>query len=507
MIRILIVDDEHTIRNGLERSIPWKEHGFVVVGTAKNGLDALDFFTNNYADIVISDIKMPRMDGLELQKILKQKYPDLPFIFISGYEDFAFAREALRHGAFSYLLKPLDPTELLSDLKRACQTFHLSTENIPLKQVIERNFYGFEQNWDFTNYEYLESECNHNYFCVINIRCRMDDMRSQIFLMNFQQKIQHIVASCFTSDNSVLLESSSHGIIFCVMNTSSDILKYNINTFVNTINSKLTEYSTTPLGIWTGSVYKGISKLLDSYVESFENNSFKYFNQEKEASDNLFAFDTYSLLFEKEDDIIAALYQGNLEEAIALLEKQREFSTSHKLHADDTRLYLRHLLHKYLTAVKLANPTLTLPDTIHAYGVFSLMTIPEMYEKLYESLKNIATYLKPVTIKSSTQHIEKTKNYVEMHFSDPYLSLSTLAENIGLNPSYLSAEFTKKEGIGLSNYITEIRMKKALFLLKNTDMNVTEISKATGYLNPTYFSTIFKRSVNQTPSQYRKSLL
>ncbi len=504
MIRILIVDDEHTIRRGLELSIPWKEHGFEVVATAKNGIDALDFFQTNYADIIISDIRMPRMDGLALQEQIKKKYPNIPFIFLSGYEDFDYARKALQFGAFAYLLKPLDTNELLAELKRACERYNLKSENIPLKQIIERNFYGLEKRWDFTNYEYLEVDYQNNYFCVLNIRCHMDDMRSQLFLMAFQKKLQDVVLDCFTQDNSALIESSSRGIIFCVMNSNQDILKYTINTFVNAISIKLDDYATTPLGIWTGGVYRGITRLIDSYVESFENASYKYFNEAKETASYDISFDTYSHLFDKEDTIIAALYKGDLIEAKTILNDQKDFLLKNRLSADDARLYLRHLLHKYLRAIKADDPTLALPEEIRSYGLFSMLTISEMFSKLYECIEITSALTKPVSLSHTDQTIDTVKEYIAAHYSDPYLSLSSIADYVGLNPSYLSTEFTKKEKIGLSNYITDIRMEHAKKLLLRTDMIVSDVSKSTGYINPTYFSTAFKKITGMTPSQYRK---
>ena len=504
MIRILIIDDEYTIRKGLEKSIPWKKHGFTIVGTAKNGIDALDFFQDNYSDIIISDIKMPRMDGLELQQEIHKKYPDLPFIFISGYEDFNYVRQALRHGAFSYLLKPIDLDELLNEVKRACAQYKIGTKNLPLKQIIERNFYGLERHWDFTDYEYLKEDCKNNYFCVINIRCRMDDMKSQIFLLAFQSKLQALVLEHFTNQSSVLIESSSRGIIFCIMYPRIDDLKYAITNFVSTINEKLSDYSSTPLGIWTGGVYQGISRLIDSYVESFENNSFRYFNEAKENSSSL-SFDTYTVLFDSEDAIITSLLNGEIDEAINILEEQRNFLHTHNLNADDARLYLRHLLHKYIKGIKETNPSTSLPDEFDSFGTFALLTISDMFEKLYDLLRTLTNFVRPVSISQGSQSIDKVKEYINENFSDPYLSLSIIADYVGLNPSYLSAEFTKKEKTGLSNYITDIRIEKAKKLLINSDMTIANICTTTGYLNPTYFSTTFKKTTGFTPSQYRKS--
>lgn len=504
MIKILIVDDEATIRKGLEFAIPWKENGFTVVGTAKNGIDALDFFTNNYADIVISDIRMPRMDGLELQAALHERYPDLPFIFISGYEDFNYARQALRCGAFSYLLKPIDPLELITELKRACSYYNISSENLPLKQIIERNFYGLEKHWDFTNFEYLEDDFKNNYFCVMNIRCQMDDMKSQIFLMAFQKKLQDMVLEGFTQKNSALIESSGRGIVFCIMNPDENILKYTITTFVNSISLRLGEYASTPLGIWTGGIYQGITRLIDSYIESFESDTFKYFNQANEEVSNTECFDTYSQLFDNEDAIIATLFDGNLKGAFLLLEAQKAFLTNNNHNSDDARLYLRHLLHKYLRGLKDSNPNIMLPEGFHSYGTFSLMTIPEMFNKLYESLEQINKLVPQVSISHGTQTIDKIKEYIDKNYSDPYLSLSNIADYIGLNPSYVSTEFAKREKKGVSNYITELRMERAKHLLLRTNKTVAEICDEIGYLNPTYFSTTFKKIVNATPSQFRK---
>ncbi len=506
MVRILIVDDEATIRRGLENAVPWKEHGFTVVYAAKNGIDALDFFQNNYADIVISDIMMPRMTGFELQQKIQEKHPYIPFIFVSGYEDFHYAKTALKQGAFSYILKPLDIDELLTEVKRACVQNNLHHTNVPLEKIIDRNFFGLDKHWDFTNFEHMQEECEQNYFCVINVRCHQNDMRSQLFLLSFQQRIQQEIRAFFSSKNVALIESSSRGIIFCTMDKNTDMLKYTIHRFVETLHNQLNDYASTPFGVWTGGIYKGIDKLIDSYVESFENTSFRFINQSEISSTaDILSFDVFSELFRVEDDIITLLLKGQVPEAKDLLMKQKDVIRTHKLTGDDTRLFLRHLLFKYLNAIRSTNPTLELPAEIENYGNLSTFNIDEMFQRSCDYLDNIIQHTKPIAMTQSTKTIHQVKDYVANNYSDPYLSLSSIASHVALNASYLSTEFAKHESTTLSTYITNVRIERAKHLLAHSELKITEISTQVGYINATYFSTAFKRATGETPSEFRKN--
>lgn len=506
MIKILIVDDEKTIRKGLSLAVPWKEHGYEVVYTAKNGVDALDFFQKDYADIVISDIKMPKMDGITLQQELHKKYPDLPFIFLSGYGEFKYAQEAIKYGALSYILKPVDVDELLNEVNRACEQYGLKTENQPLKQLIERNFFGLEMNWDFTDYEYLEKAYNENYFCIINVRCKYNDMRSQIFMMAFQARIQDALAKQFTSRNAALVEATSRGVVFCVMNKNKESLKYGIHRFIEILNEKMEDYSSTDFGVWTGGVYQGIGKLVDSYVESFEENTYVYVRSvEKKKSSELLFFDVYSELFSTEDEIISLLLQNEIYKAMEQLEKQKDLALQQHMQGDDVRLYLRHLMYRYMKALKEVNPCLSLPEEIQISSALACMSISEMFEKMYKIILQIHEDTPPLPIKQSETNIKKVKKYIEDNYSDPYLSLSAIADYVYLNASYLSTEFAKKENITISNYITNIRMEKAKQLLLHSEMRISEISTAVGYINSTYFSTSFRKATDYSPSDYRKN--
>ena len=121
LYKVLIVDDDRIIRRGLVTTIPWEEHGFKLVGEAADGERALELIDIALPQIVISDIRMPFMDGLAMAEQAKQKHPDIRFIFLTGYEDFNYAKQALKLGAVDYLLKPVDRDVILEKAKKAAE--------------------------------------------------------------------------------------------------------------------------------------------------------------------------------------------------------------------------------------------------------------------------------------------------------------------------------------------------------------------------------------------------
>lgn len=196
--------------------------------------------------------------------------------------------------------------------------------------------------------------------------------------------------------------------------------------------------------------------------------------------------------------------QNHVSEAKLYLEEQKDYITAQQLSVEDSRLYLRHLLYRYIKALLDINPSIELPPEIQSYGLFAFMNTPQMFQKLYEYFDMIQTQIKPISTVSSSNNIKTVKHYIQENYADPYLSLSTIAAHISLNASYLCTEFTKSENMTLSSFITNVRIEHAQNLLLYSEMRIADISLAVGYLNATYFSTTFKKVTGQTPSEFRK---
>lgn len=327
--------------------MPWEQHGFSVAGCAKNGLDALHLFKDNKVDIIISDVKMPQMDGIELLKKIHTEHPQIPFIFISGYDEFVFAQKAINNGAFAYLLKPIDVDELLDILIRA--------QNYLLK-------------------------------------------------------------------------------------------------------------SNTPEG-------------------------------------------TYSSIFFYEERIMDFLLSDNfsgVREVLLSLNKQiRELA----LPAADVKFFCRNLLSKYLNSLICSGIPEETFSEFDISAFLNTVDISEMFERFYMLLREISKQAALLQYKNIDKLIIQAKQYVSLHYSDPYLSMPEVADYVGLNPSYFSAEFTKHEKLCFIHYLTNLRITHSKRLLTLTDDKIQIVSEAVGYLNATYYSTLFKRAEGITPSQYRKNHL
>lgn len=175
MTKILFVDDDAIIRRGIAAKIHWEENGWELIYTARDAMEALDFIKNNQPDIILTDIKMPGMSGIEMAAIAKEYYPNIKFVFISGYKDFEYAQQVLKLNAVDYLTKPLDDTQLIEVLKRAenlykseRRTDEILNEKYPqikrnyISRIMRENF----QNMDDSFFKAFDININNGYGIV-----------------------------------------------------------------------------------------------------------------------------------------------------------------------------------------------------------------------------------------------------------------------------------------------------------------------------------------------------
>lgn len=508
MIKVLIVDDEPTIRIGLEKTVPWEANGFTVAGIASNGLEALAFMEKHYTDIVISDIKMPYLDGLELLKRVHARYPQTPFIFISGHDEFEFARQALNNGAFAYVLKPIDIDELMGLLISAKDKYDLGKGDIPLKCIMKQNFYNFDHQWDFGGYEYLRDQYESCYFCTLNIRCRYLDIRSNLSMLTFVKLIQNTVSKFMVQDNYSLLNTTPGSIVVCIFDKDEKSVKNCVTLLVNQLNADLSESFPAPFGIWMGGIYKGISNVIHSYVESFSDETclVRYDTKAIQKTGAL-SFEVYNSLFSSSDEILMLLLTGNIDSVTRELTKHKSLINLNRLSTDDARLFLRNLLYNYISALHESGQSYNAADHFDSLDLYASSSADEMFDKFIDIIMDITNKSTPLKFTRPDKHISEAKQYIDKNYSDPYLSLGNVAAHVNLNPSYLSAEFTKVEGICLIDYLTNLRIEKSKILLSNCTWKIADISESVGYMNSTYFSTLFKRLTGVTPSDYRKGFV
>lgn len=253
MLKVLIVDDEELIREGLNNLIDWHENGYKVVGKVEDGEQALEFMDLLVPDVIITDIKMPFINGLELIERVKNKYENIFFIILSGYDEFQFAQKAIELGAYSYLLKPVEPDMLINTLIKLKSDFENETkskiETAILKQKAEENEVIAKEKlfkniiFDIIDCENLEImlnsfKMNLNNFCVVivveldNYYIITKDASSHAKRLIQDSFKNMILLNSFDCQTTIISENNSYSFIIISWNEHEEILKNNIFVFI-----------------------------------------------------------------------------------------------------------------------------------------------------------------------------------------------------------------------------------------------------------------------------------
>jgi len=361
MVKVFLVEDEKFVREGIKNEIDWNSYGFDFVGEAADGELALPLIEMSRPDILITDIKMPFMDGLELGRIVKEKFPETVIIFLSGYDDFDYAQKAIHIGASEYLLKPISKEKLLSVLKKI-KTVIISKSNNTVENI----------------------------------------------------KIEDIEIDIKKFDTSGFNKGKLKE--FVISGNSLDIESF-VDVYMNTLGSQLKSL-----------IFRQYI-IMDAFIELnsiFDNNV-----TEKEIFGNKF---------------------GSME-------------------AFDLAVTDIYTVKDYLLKILL----------------YTVDKREQLAGKNYSFLLN------------------KAKDFVEKNYMNCDISLNTVAEYIGLSPTYFSTIFKQELGINFIDYLTKTRINEAKILLRSTDKRISDIAMEVGYRDQHYFSSSFKKYQGYTPKAYREN--
>lgn len=510
MIKVLIVDDESIIRSGLKQVIPWEINGFSVVGTAQNGIDAYMICTSSHVDLIISDIKMPKMDGLQLLEKVHTNFPNIVFIMISGHDEFIYAQKALNLGASAYILKPLDPDEILIVLRKIKATISLR-DNLIISNLMRDNLLGSYQAELYASYTDLLESINTAHFCVITILCDnfnyIINAYSKIDINDYIKSFHQIVKNA--GQNSTI-EISPAMICLCFFGDQKEDVINKAKLFAGSILNILTNELSKHFSIGIGNTHKGLFDINLSYIESLKALNLKYIK----GGENIFSFKEnqdngssyFYPLLKYEDKIINNMLCSNKESIKNILSDVLSQASNLKITISNIKLFIQNIIYKAFNSLLDADIQITdiieNPDQTISF-ILENSEIEQMFESLFQFLLRILDLLSPRLNVQARSIIQKVKMYVEENYNNSKLSLVIIARYVNLHPAYLSTFFSKYEKTNLIDYLTSVRIEKAKFLIKHSSNKISNISSMVGYQNSTYFSTLFKKMTGYTPSEYR----
>lgn len=459
MFKVMLVDDENHILNFMHTSIPWKQLELKVVATAADGETALKLASQENIDIVITDIRMPKLNGLELCQKLYETNPNMQIIIVSGYADFAYAQKAIQLQVLGYCLKPIDASELTTLVRTAIRNIHKETtfNGDTLLDCIEE---GTDQS--------IQSIFNH-----LGMKAEKYYVASSIKMRNIGKAL----------NSRLTLKLGKHKYLY-----------FSTCPFNQTSASRLIFYSKKKCGIGIYPHPVSPSKLKNAITnvtvmayQFFITNTPTLCEQLVESSltDNLFSELINSLQTSKDLKIFLEKLQ-NTNYSIIL-----NLKTVYKLY---NKIYSSNLM-----------STVVDREESFLYGYEQLATeytcfddvLTEMLDKLSAP---IVREPEPTPSISSFMQIIKYVN--ENYHND--ISLKKLSELFHMNPSYISCLIKTETGVTYSQYLTELRIGKAKQLLQTTNLSLNEISQSVGFNDYFYFIKRFKKIVGVTPGRFIK---
>jgi two-component system response regulator YesN len=472
MYKVMIVDDEEWVVESIMLSIDWRKFDFEVVGCAYNGMEAFEKIKQLMPDVVLTDIRMPRMNGLELINKVNELHLDICFIIISAYAEFSYAIKALNFGALGYCLKPIDNIELIKVLEKAKSSFKKSHSSKSLR--LFDMILNYEPDMDGEVISLLKSsglECSNIKGIVPMV---------SIGQMNFQfpQGLINVSENIGRRKYAYLIQAE------------------NMDNFRSRIAGEpLDEY----LGAGIGFPAKTIAELKDSldeaniaayqYFISGIHNLFQYTSNFTLSLDRCITKISELVRYRSTDLLIAEIKE------VPGLFKENDYNIKHAF-------YFYNMLTYYLY-----QSTEELSDIY----LYSFEQLPNLYENIDEMIISFEKIIKKLFEKKIDKNVDeinnKTMRSILADVNENYcneLSLLALAKKYYINPSYISQLFKKELGKNFTDYILSLRIKRACELLSESNMSLPDVSQKIGYNDYFYFSKVFKKVVGQTPSQYRE---
>ncbi len=524
MYKVAIIDDEIIFREHLRQTIDWKANDFEICFEARNGVDALERIRISTPDIMLVDINMPFMDGLELATKVKEQYPKINIILITGYSEFEYARKALKIGVKDYILKPFDKEELIFTLIRIKNKLIEETEdkndkmrqNIILKEslfnLLVSNEYDFKEEEIIRQLQKFDIKTRGLLFRVAVIEIEASD--------DMEVKDQDVMRSAVTNILNETVKSSGNHIIFYDHNGRIISLievgdkkekDLNIDQY-DELCYHVKKYLNIKMAVGVGKTHKGLNKIWTSYKEAIVaiQNKFilgnKVIEFEKATTmNNNFGFYTS----EVNETILINLRINDIKKVKEELNKVFEFIISNRVSIDYTYAISMGLISLNLSYIIETGNTI---DKIFGENFFPLEEIKK--KKSIEELKNfIIDLYEKVNIYSYKNKLTRSKiiakdvkKFIDNNYQNQELNIDKIAKAVFVNSSYLRSTFKKEFNLTVIEYLTNIRMQKAKELLKSGNIKHAEIARIIGYKDSSYFSKSFKKYFGISPSEYENRI-
>lgn len=535
-IKVFLVEDEMVIRRGIKNSIDWEKEGYIFCGEASDGELAYPMIIKEKPDILITDIRMPFMDGLELCKLVKKELPNIKILILSGYDEFDYAKEAIRLGVTEYLLKPISSGKLLEALNGVSESIRREKED---KDLVRKYMEEMRENTEHEKQKFFEQMIAGN----LSMADALETGKK--YEMNLSAGMYNLLLFRFTlgeenRKSGELLGEAEYAIeklterleyvfefqrgvegwAFLLMADNEEQMSERVKELSKDLEEIMKNYSTIAYFGGIGQPVARLRELEESFREAERALAARFtmeLNRIISVEDIRMAQNVDTL-----DDIEITSF-GEIEKTRTMLEKFLNNGEEDEID-EFVDVYINELpeenlksvlmrqyiiMDAYIVMMSFCEKIEGIEGEMQAQSeelknsMKTIQTLEEIKNYIRMLLKKIIGVRDTISGRRYSDIIEIAKDQIRKTYMSDEISLNTIAAEVGMSPSYFSSIFSKEMGKTFVEYLTEIRMDRAKELLMCSSMKTSEIGYEVGYKDPHYFSYIFKKTQNCTPKEFR----
>ena len=535
-IKVFLVEDEMVIRRGIKNSIDWEKEGYIFCGEASDGELAYPMIIKEKPDILITDIRMPFMDGLELCKLVKKELPNIKILILSGYDEFDYAKEAIRLGVTEYLLKPISSGKLLEALNGVSESIRREKED---KDLVRKYMEEMRENTEHEKQKFFEQMIAGNLSMADALET------GEKYEMNLSAGMYNLLLFRFTlgeenRKSGELLGEAEYAIeklterleyvfefqrgvegwAFLLMADNEEQMSERVKELSKDLEEIMKNYSTIAYFGGIGQPVARLRELEESFREAERALAARFtmeLNRIISVEDIRMAQNVDTL-----DDIEITSF-GEIEKTRTMLEKFLNNGAEDEID-EFVDVYINELpeenlksvlmrqyiiMDAYIVMMSFCEKIEGIEGEMQAQSeelknsMKTIQTLEEIKNYIRMLLKKIIGVRDTISGRRYSDIIEIAKDQIRKTYMSDEISLDTIAAEVGMSPSYFSSIFSKEMGKTFVEYLTEIRMDRAKELLMCSSMKTSEIGYEVGYKDPHYFSYIFKKTQNCTPKEFR----
>ena len=539
MISVFLVEDEFVVREGMKKDVDWAGSGIRFLGEAADGELAYPLIQKLKPDIVITDIKMPFMDGLDLSRLIRKELPKTKIIILSGYGDFDYAKQAINIGVTDYLLKPISPEKLLEAVRHVAdvvrdergkeENLHRFEEEMKENETLARSKYfdevisgrlssadiiskGQSQKIDFA------AGC----FCVVLYE--VNDTAQSEESVCYSGKVVQFMEALQKKENDLprvnAFSRGVEGLAFLVKADSEDELEANTEALLHLLGSLREAVGDLRYFAAIGSPTHRPKEIAESFYSARRVFAYRYLGQKNRVVryDESESFKVVDDCPQDSVKIDASELDRNVVRNFlrnGLLSEAPAFTANFFVQLGESNL-VSMMFRQYVTMDLYLCAVAFLREMEYSEGEIgkrigdinvisaALVSVEQTKACLTKIIKQTIAARDSKATKRYGRLIEDAKEYIGRNYANEKISLNTTAQSVNLSPNHFSTIFSQETGSTFIEYLTNLRMEKAREMLRCTDRKTSEIAYRVGYQDPHYFSYLFRKINNCSPREYRE---